>query len=612
MRARSFAVFAVLLWTACGGQTGGASGAAAIDVNPQRATVAVNGTGSFTAAIAGAAAPVSVTWSVQEGSSGGTVDSTGKYTAPGTPGTFHVVATSVADPTKAGSATVSVLAGGVSISISPKTTSTALGGSVTFSAAVTGASNTAATWSVQESGGGTVDSTGKYTAPATGGTYHVVATSVADPTKSDLATVVVVAPAAPMPLISRSVPATSSAGTASWGQDASYGGLEWNFHIAEVGPTGTLTYDLSGVPAAQRQKILVALYMAKGDPYYQLNYQAAVSGSTYTPDDTPDAYVLEGATSASGPWTALVTVAKNNNPFKSHLIGNFGGNTFLRFRSTKAPWTNCRVKMDVYDASAGVSDGIVFYGDSITTNIFQSGFSGFPPQWFSSQVQASHPGFFPFVVGGGYPFTTSGDGVDMVVTNSGTNFSVGLTAPLKTIFSAAKYAALVWGANDAPDQTLVNAFRGNYTQIINALRAQGQTVIIASPSWSSDTTRQAGLVQLRAAIGFHLPNWVANTYAAGTYVWNGARAYKCVTAGTSVTGPTGTAASISDGGTARWSYVPSLREDYALDSGVIPGPDLYSVFLNHPEWLQDGLHPNATGETQWRNAWVNWANATIY
>jgi lysophospholipase L1-like esterase len=533
MRARGVAVFAVLLWTACSAQTAG-GGSIAIEVSPQSASVPVNGSESFTAAAAGsAAASVSVTWSVQEGSSGGTVDATGRYTAPGTAGTFHVVATSAADPSKSGSATVSVVAPSV-------------------------------------------------------------------------------APAAPMPLISRTVPATSSAGTPSWGQDASYGGIEWNFHIAEVGPTGSLTYDLSGVAPAQRQKILVALYMAKGDPYYQLNYQAAVSGSTYTPDDTPDAYVLEGAASASGPWTALVTVSKNNNPFKSHLIGNFGGNTFLRFRSTRAPWVGCRVKMDVYDASAGVSDGIVFYGDSITTNIFQSGFDGFPPQWFSSQVQASHPAFFPFVVGGGYPFTTSGDGVDMVVTNSGTNFSVGLAAPLKSIFSAAKYAALVWGANDAPDQTLVSAFRGNYTQIINALRAQGQTVIVASPSWATDAARQAGLVQLRATIGFHLSNWSAGTCAAGSYVWNGTRAYKCVTAGTSVTGPTGTGASIADGGTARWSYVPTLREDYALDSSVIAGPDLYSVFLNHPEWLQDGLHPNATGETQWRNAWVGWANSAIY
>jgi lysophospholipase L1-like esterase len=420
---------------------------------------------------------------------------------------------------------------------------------------------------------------------------------------------VVVAPAGAMTLISRSTPATSSAGTASWGQDASYGGTEWGFHIADIGPTGTLAYDLSGVPSAQRRKILVALYMARGDPYYQLNYRAAAS---YTPDDTPDAYVLEGASQAAGPWTALITVATNNNQYKTHLIADFSPYSFLRFRSTMAPASGCRVKMDVYDASAGVTDGIVFYGDSITTNIFQGGFNGFPPQWFSRQIQASHPAFFPFVIGGGWPATTSLDGIDLVITASGTNFTAGLSTPLKTIFSNARYAALIWGANDAPDQTLVDGFRSHYTQIVNALRAQGQVVIIASPTWAPAPERQAGLVQIRAAIGFHLPTWVAKTYAAGDYVWNSARAYQCTTAGTSVSGPSGTGTGTSDGGTARWSYVPSLREDYAQDSGVIPGPDLYSVFLNHPEWLVDGLHPNAAGEDQWRAAWVNWAGSTLY
>ena len=44
--------------------------------------------------------PPTVTWSVQEGAAGGSVDASGRYTAPGTPGTFHVVATSVADASK--------------------------------------------------------------------------------------------------------------------------------------------------------------------------------------------------------------------------------------------------------------------------------------------------------------------------------------------------------------------------------------------------------------------------------------------------------------------------------------------------------------------------------
>jgi len=58
-------------------------------------------------------------------------------------------------------------------------------------ATVAGSKTTAVTWS---SDGGTITSTGLYTAPVTPGTYYVTATSVADTTKSDTATVTVDSP----------------------------------------------------------------------------------------------------------------------------------------------------------------------------------------------------------------------------------------------------------------------------------------------------------------------------------------------------------------------------------------------------------------------------------
>ena len=72
----------------------------------------------------------------------------------------------------------------MSVSISPGTGSTTVGGTLTFTATVSGTGagqSTAVTWSLQESGGGTVDGSGHDTAPSSGGTFHVVATSVADP-----------------------------------------------------------------------------------------------------------------------------------------------------------------------------------------------------------------------------------------------------------------------------------------------------------------------------------------------------------------------------------------------------------------------------------------------
>jgi hypothetical protein len=63
---------------------------------------------------------------------------------------------------------------------------------VSFSASVAGAADTSVDWSVQEgAAGGTVTPAGLYTAPQDAGTYHVVATSRADRTRSAVAAVTV-------------------------------------------------------------------------------------------------------------------------------------------------------------------------------------------------------------------------------------------------------------------------------------------------------------------------------------------------------------------------------------------------------------------------------------
>lgn len=63
------------------------------------------------------------------------------------------------------------------------------GGSLTFKALVVGTSTNAVNWSVVEPGGGSFDSAGRYTAPASSGVYHVKATNAADPSQSSTATV---------------------------------------------------------------------------------------------------------------------------------------------------------------------------------------------------------------------------------------------------------------------------------------------------------------------------------------------------------------------------------------------------------------------------------------
>ena len=78
-----------------------------VSVNPVSASLTPSGTWRFTATVSNAD-DTRVSWSVREGAAGGTIDATGLYTAPAQTGTYHVVATSVADPSRSASAVVSV------------------------------------------------------------------------------------------------------------------------------------------------------------------------------------------------------------------------------------------------------------------------------------------------------------------------------------------------------------------------------------------------------------------------------------------------------------------------------------------------------------------------
>jgi hypothetical protein len=72
----------------------------------------------------------------------------------------------------------------IAVSISPNSANLESGNQFTFVANVTGTTNTAVTWSVQEgNAGGSITNAGLYTAPAADGTFHVIARSQADPAK---------------------------------------------------------------------------------------------------------------------------------------------------------------------------------------------------------------------------------------------------------------------------------------------------------------------------------------------------------------------------------------------------------------------------------------------
>jgi len=159
-------------------------------VLPFQVSLGVGQMQTFAASVQGTT-NASVTWSVKEGFSGGSITNEGVYTAPQTLGAFHVIATSQADSRVTAAAEVDVVP--IAVSISPAADTLGPMGTRTFAASVVG-TNHALRWSIQEgTAGGSITNGGVYTAPQILGTFHVVATSQTDSTARASAVVNVVA-----------------------------------------------------------------------------------------------------------------------------------------------------------------------------------------------------------------------------------------------------------------------------------------------------------------------------------------------------------------------------------------------------------------------------------
>lgn len=183
------ALAAALIITGCGSTSTPVPGSpppSPVVVTPANATVYRGQTQQFTASVLGQA-DQTVIWSL-EVDTGGSIDSTGLYTAPsGNDEGGFVIATSKAVPSESGTARVTFP--NVSSSITPGAVGIVPGASQTFRATFVGLGSTQVSWTVQ--GGGTITSAGLYSAPSTSGIYNVVATASANTDYSATALVLV-------------------------------------------------------------------------------------------------------------------------------------------------------------------------------------------------------------------------------------------------------------------------------------------------------------------------------------------------------------------------------------------------------------------------------------
>ena len=186
----------------CGGGSSptNAPPAISVSISPTAANVHVTNTRQFTARLQNTANSA-VTWSVSgrgcTGTACGSITASGLYIAPTTvpsPDSVTVTATTVADPSKSDTATVSLLAA-VKVTVSPVSPKVTVGTTQQFTADVQNAINSTVSWSVSGTGCygpscGTITSGGMYTPPRIAPSppsVTITATSVEDTAQSDAA-----------------------------------------------------------------------------------------------------------------------------------------------------------------------------------------------------------------------------------------------------------------------------------------------------------------------------------------------------------------------------------------------------------------------------------------
>ena len=247
-----------------------------LSLSPGSASLNGGQSTTFTPTVSGSS-NTSVTWSFSP--QVGTLNN-GVYQAPATIAsqqTVTVTAKSAADSTKTASATVTLIP--VAVTVGPASVSLGAGKSATFTASVTGTSNTSVTWSLTPAVGTLVN--GVYTAPATVSTAQtttITATSVVDPTKTASATVTLTAtPAAP---------ATSSTIT---------------LPIEVMGPNGyTTTPNTFTIPTGTNLSGTLQLWMQIHGLKYDTEASVQVNNSAWMPISTGNVTLLGLAANYGG------------------------------------------------------------------------------------------------------------------------------------------------------------------------------------------------------------------------------------------------------------------------------------------------------------------------
>ena len=306
----------------------------------------------------------------------------------------------------------------------------------------------------------------------------------------------------PLPLISRNVPAYTNddcggSGPAGMANDGNY---DTQWHACNVPPSNLspawLAYDLSAVPAANRAQVLVAWYNDPTTLPYDHTFVGVHPCCVWVPADLPNTYTIEanpapGGVVPTAGWVTLASVSGNHFHSRQHAL-NLTGYQWVRLSVTASDGSSgnvgVRLNLDVHDASAGLSDDWIFYGDSITEgamphNTYAN--AGGTSTW-AQLINAANPSYFPAFEAGAIGGTLSQDGVNHINT-------------WLALF-AGHYVGVAYGTNDAGFNVPPATFHDNYVTMIQAIFAAGKVPVIPHIPWGCTTTIQGNVPGLNQQI----------------------------------------------------------------------------------------------------------------
>jgi len=210
-------------------------------------------------------------------------------------------------------------------------------------------------------------------------------------------------------------------------------------------------------------RLLVSWTSSGNHDYIDRKYGAPVDYRIETSADSTNG--------ADGTWRTALAISGNPVRSRAHAI-DFAGQRWVRMVVTGLSPDVFEHglyldEIDVHDLSRGGDDLWVFFGDSITSAVFDRA-PGHQPD-FATQVALLHPGYHPAVVGAGFGSLHHSDAVRRIDEVLAQN-------------PDARVIALGFGSNDWDPK----AFRADLLEVIRKVKAAGRIPIVARIPFRAD------------------------------------------------------------------------------------------------------------------------------